>query len=193
VVTDQLGPDILTPVRQHMDARDAPDLLLDLVESHDGGDLIGSPERLRDWFVERGLIEPGATVSAEEWNRARHLRAAVRDLFAGRPEGAVDERTRRTIEEVAAEGGLRLKVSPTGDISFAPGSPGAPGALARIVAELYEARLRGTLDRYKACQKCGWAFYDSSKNRSRRWCDMASCGSQVKAQAYRARKKSAQK
>jgi predicted RNA-binding Zn ribbon-like protein len=43
--------------------------------------------------------------------------------------------------------------------------------------------------RIKTCpaHDCGWKFVDQSKNRSRRWCDMAVCGNLAKARQYRAR------
>jgi predicted RNA-binding Zn ribbon-like protein len=43
--------------------------------------------------------------------------------------------------------------------------------------------------RIKTCAapNCGWKFMDQSKNRSRRWCDMAVCGNLAKARQYRAR------
>lgn len=34
---------------------------------------------------------------------------------------------------------------------------------------------------------CSWLFFDSSRNRRRRWCDMASCGNRAKARRYYAR------
>jgi predicted RNA-binding Zn ribbon-like protein len=34
------------------------------------------------------------------------------------------------------------------------------------------------------CTGCDWLFLDTSKNRSRRWCDMADCGSRDKASRY---------
>jgi predicted RNA-binding Zn ribbon-like protein len=34
---------------------------------------------------------------------------------------------------------------------------------------------------------CGWLFLDSSKNRSRQWCDMKDCGNLAKVRRYRAR------
>jgi predicted RNA-binding Zn ribbon-like protein len=43
--------------------------------------------------------------------------------------------------------------------------------------------------RIKTCAApdCGWKFMDQSKNRSRRWCDMAVCGNLAKARQYRVR------
>ncbi|MBI2402308.1 MAG: CGNR zinc finger domain-containing protein [Gemmatimonadetes bacterium] len=40
------------------------------------------------------------------------------------------------------------------------------------------------LTRVKACPSCRWFFLDVSKNRSRRWCSMATCGSSAKARRY---------
>jgi len=47
----------------------------------------------------------------------------------------------------------------------------------------------GTWARVKACvaDDCQWAFYDSSRNRSGRWCDMAVCGNREKVRTYRSR------
>ncbi|HAL47400.1 MAG: hypothetical protein FI707_01465 [SAR202 cluster bacterium] len=42
------------------------------------------------------------------------------------------------------------------------------------------------LDRVCLCNgpTCQWVFLDVSRNRSRRWCDMKTCGNQAKARAY---------
>lgn len=51
----------------------------------------------------------------------------------------------------------------------------------------------GDLARVKECPgvgDCGWLFYDTSKNGSRRWCSMASCGSRVKMRQQYARQHS---
>jgi predicted RNA-binding Zn ribbon-like protein len=42
------------------------------------------------------------------------------------------------------------------------------------------------LDRLGACDQCVGLFLDRSRNRSRRWCMMRECGSQVKMRRYRA-------
>lgn len=36
---------------------------------------------------------------------------------------------------------------------------------------------------------CGWLFLDTSRNRSRRWCDMGDCGNRNKVRRYYARKR----
>ncbi|MBK8969516.1 MAG: CGNR zinc finger domain-containing protein [Saprospiraceae bacterium] len=49
--------------------------------------------------------------------------------------------------------------------------------------------LSDRLTRVKSCGNCGWLFLDTSKNGTRRWCNMQTCGSQMKAKAYYHRKK----
>jgi predicted RNA-binding Zn ribbon-like protein len=44
------------------------------------------------------------------------------------------------------------------------------------------------LSRLSQCGHCRWLFLDSSKNRSRRWCSMAHCGSDAKVRRARARR-----
>jgi predicted RNA-binding Zn ribbon-like protein len=48
------------------------------------------------------------------------------------------------------------------------------------------------LARVHACasDNCGWLFVDTSKNRSRRWCDMADCGNRAKVRRHYARARS---
>ncbi len=59
------------------------------------------------------------------------------------------------------------------------------------VAEAYlRSTIEGTFARVKTCAlpECQWAFYDTSRNRSRRWCAMDGCGNRVKNRNYRARR-----
>ena len=77
---------------------------------------------------------------------------------------------------------------------FAPGSytltaTGQPidrvlGTFAAILAEHHH---NGTLARLKCCPECGWCYFDTTKNRSGKWCSMQSCGSRLKTKRYRER------
>jgi predicted RNA-binding Zn ribbon-like protein len=42
------------------------------------------------------------------------------------------------------------------------------------------------LERVGQCadDKCGWFFWDNSRNRSRRWCDMRDCGNRAKSRRH---------
>jgi len=47
----------------------------------------------------------------------------------------------------------------------------------------------GDLTRLRECggEDCGWLFEDTSKNRSRQWCDMRDCGNLAKVRRFRSR------
>lgn len=44
------------------------------------------------------------------------------------------------------------------------------------------------LSRIKICPNCHWLYFDASRNRSRRWCDMNVCGNRAKAKRHYQRK-----
>lgn len=59
------------------------------------------------------------------------------------------------------------------------------GPIARSIAELLTS---SELDRVGLCadedRGCGYLFYDTSRNHSRRWCSMESCGNRAKAKRH---------
>jgi predicted RNA-binding Zn ribbon-like protein len=57
------------------------------------------------------------------------------------------------------------------------------GTVVRTAIDLLTSERRG---RVSTCanEKCQWLFLDTSKNRSRRWCTMASCGNRAKARRF---------
>jgi predicted RNA-binding Zn ribbon-like protein len=60
--------------------------------------------------------------------------------------------------------------------------------LAQAASELMTS---AALDRLRACgcETCRWLFLDTSKNHSRRWCDMKICGNRMKARRFLARRR----
>jgi predicted RNA-binding Zn ribbon-like protein len=50
---------------------------------------------------------------------------------------------------------------------------------------------KNDLERIKQCEgdPCGWLFFDTSRNRSRRWCSMADCGNRAKARRFHQKEK----
>lgn len=64
--------------------------------------------------------------------------------------------------------------------------------IARSAADLL---VSSEVDRVRRCAnsgECDWLFLDTTRNRSRRWCDMSSCGNRAKARRHYARKKAAE-
>jgi len=72
------------------------------------------------------------------------------------------------------------------DFHAAPAAA-ALGPVAWKAAELMEL---GPTDRLKRCpgEDCGWLFIDTSKNRSRTWCSMRTCGNTAKVRRFRERR-----
>jgi predicted RNA-binding Zn ribbon-like protein len=54
----------------------------------------------------------------------------------------------------------------------------------RIVEAGVALLLSAAMLRVKSCPTCGWFFLDLSKNRSRRWCSMDTCGAVAKSRRY---------
>jgi predicted RNA-binding Zn ribbon-like protein len=65
----------------------------------------------------------------------------------------------------------------------------AAAILGPITLSALDLLLDADFSRIKQCHgnHCGWLFYDNTKNRSRRWCEMSLCGIRAKASALRAR------
>lgn len=61
--------------------------------------------------------------------------------------------------------------------------------LAPVVANAIHVLTEVDHTRIKHCTSCNWIFYDNTRNRSRKWCDMSDCGSRDKALKYYYRNK----
>lgn len=57
----------------------------------------------------------------------------------------------------------------------------------RIIASAEKLLSSEELSRVKECPNCGWFFLDTSKNQSRRWCSMNTCGARDKMRRYHSR------
>ena len=56
--------------------------------------------------------------------------------------------------------------------------------LARSAGELLTSAWRGRVGQCADDRGCGWLFIDTSKNHSRRWCDINDCGNRAKARRH---------
>lgn len=157
----------------------------------DGTDALDTPAALRAWLAAQGLLPPGSRVGAADLATARDLREGLRAALLAHHDGAPDDpAATAALDRVAGRLPLRVRFDAAGEPDLAPAGRGAPAALARIVADVARARERGTWERLKVCpaDDCRWAFYDHSRNRSRRWCAMEVCGNRTKTRAYRRRR-----
>jgi predicted RNA-binding Zn ribbon-like protein len=167
---------------------------LNSVDLEKGDESWDSPPALKAWLTQRRLITAGAAVSDQDLRRAIRLREALRVAAVANNEGpghaALPSRARGALNEISSRLPLRVAYR-GGQAVLDPAGDGVDGALARVVAAVYEAMRSGSWTRLKACANpgCRWAFYDASKNRSGRWCEMADCGNDAKGRAFRERRR----
>ncbi len=93
------------------------------------------------------------------------------------------------LDRIVRRGRLQVRFTDDGEALLEPAAGGFDGALARLLVPVALAARDGNWRRVKACaaDTCQWAFYDRSRNRSGRWCEMAVCGNRTKVRTYRAR------
>ena len=192
-----VNPSILWP--QPGDREPAPSvalhLLQDFVNTNDvegDDDGVGSPELLRDWLADRGLLDRSTGVPEPAWRRAIDIREGLRALGRANNGEPLDAGQLAAMNRAAADVPVLVGVG-VSDWRLRPAEPGVDGFLGGILATLASAMADGSWSRVKSCRNdtCRWLFYDHSRNRSGTWCTMAICGSRMKSRTYRSRQKAA--
>jgi predicted RNA-binding Zn ribbon-like protein len=190
---------------------------LDLVNSLDNRfhadgtlELLGDYADLLRFTVQTGRLEPhrarrlarSAPAAARRAVReARELREALAATLYARLDGnVVEPRQLRTLERqfrrAAAHRELNWQAATgrqAGDGAFAWdwGRFGTrPELPVWMLAQSAAALLTSAeMERVRACgaATCRWLFLDTSRNHTRRWCDMKVCGNRMKARRFQAR------
>jgi predicted RNA-binding Zn ribbon-like protein len=164
-------------------------------------DLVAWAEHARAVDAEEARDLLRAVRAAPERSRAAHrraiaLREAIYRIFsavaAGRDVDPSDVGVlNRSVGEAFGHLGLALR-----DGEFSLAWSAAAGALDlplwRVARSAAELLVSPDVRRVRECagEKCDWLFLDASRNRSRRWCDMAACGNRAKARRNYARRRS---
>lgn len=164
-------------------------------------DRLASPADLLWWGNRAGLLTPDSVEALLEWirqdptaaedvlRRTRLLREACFRLFSAvvahaSPSAEDLDLLNREVTAGARHRRLSLEESRFQWIWDEIEEPGQLlGLLAHSGAELLAS---DKLDRLGRCAAptCDWLFMDVSRNRSRRWCDMAECGNRAKMRRY---------
>jgi predicted RNA-binding Zn ribbon-like protein len=169
-------------------------LVIDFVNTRDveaGSDRTRTPAEMAEWLSEQGLCPADAPAPSEaEHRKAIELRESLREVLHAHTHRESSPEAERRLEDVAQQGQLSVRFGASGGVEVVPRAQGYDAALAELLVPVAYAALDGTWQRVKACDDdgCLWAFYDSSRNRSGRWCDMAVCGNRTKVRTYRARR-----
>ncbi|MEW2402555.1 CGNR zinc finger domain-containing protein [Streptomyces sp. NPDC046862] len=129
---------------------------------------------------------PPHALDARGLGRLRSLREALRAALAtGHGEEAAVAVAVPSIETTAA---ITLG---TDGAQLHPRGKGVEGIRSYVLVQLAAATYADTMRRLKVCAnpRCRGAFYDRSKNCSRLWHDVTTCGNTQNVRAYRARLK----
>jgi hypothetical protein len=156
---------------------------LNSIDLESGRDDLGSSVQFRGWLTAIGRVTAGDDLTADDLQFARDLRDALRDEVR-------DGTGRGRLNALAARVGLHAEFTDAG-LWLRPSHGGVRGVLGEVLAAAVLADRDGSWSRLKICKedRCQVAFYDRSKNSSRTWCSMSSCGNRAKTRAYRGRRR----
>jgi predicted RNA-binding Zn ribbon-like protein len=167
-----------------------------------------SYEDLLEWARRADLIGPvnsghlaagSARAKTEAMKEAQALVANLRALFLAAaqhqvlPQASLDH-LNTLVQKTAAWRRIAACDDEGRSISCGWDFQGAPpvAVLGPIVWRAVELLEHGPLGRVKECgaDDCGWVFLDTSKNGSRQWCSMQTCGNVSKVRRFRDRQRS---
>ncbi|MDP9265918.1 MAG: CGNR zinc finger domain-containing protein [Chloroflexota bacterium] len=159
------------------------------------GDLVkwGRQAGVLDGATARALVRRADAAPAEAakaLRRAISLREAIHRVFVGqgkgeRPPQADVELIRRW--DVDALEHSRLVAKDDGyEREWAQAPPAFDRVAWMVARDAVELLTSAELARVRECasETCAWLFLDTSRNRSRRWCDMRSCGNRAKVRRH---------
>ena len=151
----------------------------------------GTP-RQHDWLqpasnLRRWADAVGVTASAgADIEQLRDVRETLARVFLAVADGHTPaDADVRVIGELATAAFSRRRLQfPTGAAAaqWEPSSPSVLSEVAQDAATLLTSV--HALARVSACDECRWVFLDTTRNRSRRWCDPADCGNRARQRRH---------
>ncbi len=146
-----------------------------------------------DWLHAQAEREP--LLAQGVLTRALHLREALRDIF----QAVANDDVPHDADLAVLNGDLALslpnaRIEANGEGFDWTWSGRALDCvlwpISRSAADLLTSAAQRPLVRQCGASDCQWLFLDTSKNRSRQWCSMQSCGNREKARRHYQRIKS---
>lgn len=163
---------------------------LNSIDVSSGQDDLADVPRFRRWLRDHGRAARARSVTASDLEWARQLRTELREAVRGHhgPAGHLDG---VALTRLAAPLRLRVAFDPAGNAELRPAGEGVGGFLAEIVSAVIVTSTDGAWRRMKLCSAsdCAVVYYDTSKNHSKRWCSMRTCGNRNKTRSYYQRRR----
>ncbi len=98
-------------------------------------------------------------------------------------DSALAEAFNKTLSKALSK--LRLKITEQNiDVAWSENEIDLLEPLWVVYKDAFDIMTSFPVKRMKECKSCGWLFLDRSKNNSRTWCSMQSCGSLEKSKRY---------
>ncbi|MBS4100926.1 CGNR zinc finger domain-containing protein [Tsukamurella paurometabola] len=149
---------------------------------------IPTPQRLTDWFVAVSL--PVHACTTDDLARAVALREAIhRSATAAASDEILPRRAVRLINASSARGRAAAALTPERERRWLLSQDTPVGDALGVIAADAVALLSGErAGRWALCASptCRAAFFDTSRSRSRRWCEMNTCGNKEKKARFTA-------
>jgi predicted RNA-binding Zn ribbon-like protein len=189
-------------------------LCLDFCNSGQGarrasGDWIAGFPELIDWLEAAGAVTTGQAArlrragaaspraATQVWRRAIKFREALFRVLKAKAEGG--KVAREDLSDIEAEHARAVsfaRLSWIGEAyrwSLDPSAAALDAAMQPLVESAVSLLTSAKLERLRRCgnSTCYWLFIDETRNHSRRWCEMASCGNVVKVRRHRERARNA--
>lgn len=153
-------------------------------------EMLGVPASLDAWCRESGLADEVTPATDADLARAVDLREAIYTLVAARLFGEpADQAAVTLLNAVAAPPPVVPRLTPDGRHVTAT----AAQALSAVARQAVDILGGEEADLLKECGRpeCTQVYLDHSRGFRREWCAMRTCGSRMKAAAYRSRKREA--
>ncbi|WP_328407487.1 CGNR zinc finger domain-containing protein [Nocardia sp. NBC_00403] len=150
-------------------------------------DYLRTPADLDEWLVAADLLDGEPHCDTAIFDRAVRLReAAYRLALAAAEDEPFAETDRGMVNELAVGELPRLTLQSDATLIRTGTPEAAITAIARAAVEMLGGPERQLI---KACGRpvCTRLYVDTSRGKSRRWCDMTQCGNRAKSAAFRAR------
>lgn len=179
-----------------------------LWSSGDPVDRLGDAEGFLNWVRAAGLADEKELAEAQNalrrdpaaaaamFDLAVRLRAALKRIFDAAAHGArVQDVDLALLKDLACRARTfrdLIQIDGGFEDRWTKYAPSIEKPLLAIALAAERLLREAPLDRLHACggEGCEWMFLDLSKNASRRWCSMATCGNAAKVKKFRSRKKS---
>jgi predicted RNA-binding Zn ribbon-like protein len=160
-----------------------------LTERHGNAvERIPTPQRLVDWLAVNGLAVDSCTPAqldlARELRESIHAAATAAATQAALPAAAV-----HVINDCSAQGRAAAVLTPEGERRWQLSSASCVEDALSVIAADAISIIAGERDgRLALCASptCRAAFFDTSQSRTRRWCDMNTCGNRQKKARFNA-------